>query len=141
MPSIQVPPRERLVLLGKLLSADFNSIADQAIALTQPGSGAYLIQSIVATNASTSLTTAKGTFYAGAGKTNNITAGTTTSVFTGLVAATDTSALGIVPSASAMSAAEHFSRYTANTTIYLSLTTAQGGAATADIYVFGYDLT
>lgn len=139
--STAVGGASRLVLLGKLTGADFNSVNDQAIALTQPGSGAYVISAILITNVSTSLTTAKGTFYAATGKTNIIPpGGATTTPYTGLVAVTDGAVIaGFYINSPTTSL--HFSRFTSNTTIYLSLTTAQGGAATADIYVFGYDLS
>lgn len=134
----------RARLLGKLTGADFNSSADQALALTQPGTGPYAIAFALITNPSVSLTTAKGTFYAAAAKTNVIfgTAGAT-SPFTALAATTDTVFVGAPPAqtGSGATAVNHFSRLTGNTTIYLSLTTPQGAPATADIYVFGYDLS
>ena len=122
-------------LLGSLLGADFNSTADQAIAISL--SSKYVISSVVITNPSVSLTTAKGTFYAGAGKTSVIFGGSG-SGFTGLVASTDVVAVGIF--GNSFTGAFHFSRFTAPSTIYLSLTNPQGAPATADVYIFGYSI-
>lgn len=126
----------RFVLLGTLTGANFNSTADQAISLTAP-SALYVITQILVTNTSTSLTTAKGTFYAGASKTNAIF-GATTSSFTALTASGSVSMVN--SAATTFGGAFANARFTAGTTIYLSLTTAQGATATADVYVFGINL-
>lgn len=112
------------VLLGVLKTANFNSTADQGIAIN---SSNYIIRKISVTNASTSLTVAVGGFYAATSKSTAIVANT--QVYTVLTAAAKTvdvtlNALGI-------------SDRRTETTLYLSLTTGQGGAATADVYVFG----
>lgn len=115
----------RNVLLGKLASADMNSAADQAIAINLPTNGKYVIRNIVVTNASISLTTAVGGIYAAASKTTPIVANS--QAYTTLTASTKVMDLVVLVSADIRSEA----------TLYLSLTTAQGAAATADIYVFG----
>ncbi len=112
-------------LLGVLKGANFNSTADQAIAVT--GATKYVITAIRVTNASTSLTLAIGGFYAAASKTTALVANT--QVFSALTASTkyvDTT-LGALIGTDVRT----------ETTLYLSLTTGQGGAATADVYVFG----
>ena len=58
-------------LLGKLLGADFDSTADQEIRI-DADPGRYLIDQILVTNPSISLTTAVGGIYTGAGKTGTI---------------------------------------------------------------------
>ncbi len=114
------------VLLGKLAGANFNSTADQAIAV---GSGTikYIIKDIVVVNASTSLTLAVGGFYAAANKTTAIVANT--QLFSALTA----SSKYVSTTLNALVGTD----VRTETTLYLSLTTGQGGAATADVYIFG----
>lgn len=133
----------KVSICGRLTGADFNSTADQAIALTAPGAGAYIIRAIWATNPSISMTTAKGSLYAATSKASVIPGTTGVGmVWTSLVAATDL--VGFLAGTAAPPSSTttmHFSRFTSNTTIYLSLTTPQGAAATADIYVECLDLS
>lgn len=112
------------ILLGKLASANMNSTADQAIPIS---SSKYVIRRIVAVNASTSLTLAVGGFYAAASKATAIVANT--QVFSALTGASKY--LDCTVNALALSDIR------TETTLYLSLTVAQGGAATMDVYVFG----
>lgn len=127
-------------ILAKLLSADFNSIVDQPLQIPKHVT-AFQITGILITNASLSLTTAVGGFYP-----------TTVKGGTPIVAATQvysslTTAAKLL--AATLAAATSTTRYSsANVdvisgflTIYLSLTTAQGLAATADIYLLGNDLS
>lgn len=113
------------VLLGQLLGANFNSAADQAIVMT---GNLYIVRRIIVTSASLSLTTAAGGIYTGAAKTGTV-----------LVAAAQAYA--------ALTAAGKFLDLTlaaivgtdrfAAAQLLLSLTTAQGAAATADVFVLG----
>lgn len=112
------------VLLGKLTGANMNSTADQAITIN---SSNYIIRNIVVTNPSTSLTTSVGGIYAAASKTTAVVANT--QIFTALTAAAKT--LDLTLNALGLS-----DRRT-ETTLYFSLTIAQGATATADIYIFG----
>lgn len=121
-------PAGTLMQVGKLTGANFNSTADQAIALTGPA--LFSVDSVVICNASTSLTTAQGALYAAATKTTPLFGLTTTSPYTWLTIA-----------GRAMTIAGNGQSGTNINPIYLSLTTPQGGAATADIYVFGRKLT
>jgi hypothetical protein len=110
--------------IGRLIGANFNSTADQAIAIT--GTPRYNIRSILVTNCSVSMTTAIGGFYDTASKGG-----------TPIVAATQ--------AYSALTTAANYLNTTMNSTllirsspvVYLSLTTAQGSAATCDVYVYG----
>lgn len=121
----------RYGLLGSLIAADFNTTSDQAITIAS-GVTKYIIRRIIVTNASISLTTAAGGVYSNAGKTGTI-----------IVAAAQVY--------SALTAAAKFKDLTleavvgtdilTTTTIYLSLTTPQGAAATANVYVFGENVT
>lgn len=121
--SILYPTRQPI---GYLIGADFNSTGDQAIALA--GVGRWALRKIVVCNASISLTTAAG----------------------GLYTATSKGGVAIVAASQAYTALTNANKYldltltatpgtdvlTVNT-IYLSLTTAQGAAATADVFLFG----
>ena len=112
-------------IIGTKLSANMNVTTDQAIPITRIGSQKYLITKIVVTNASISLTTAAGGIYQ-----------TTSKGGTAIVANSQAySALSATTTALNLTLAINRT-YTLDN-IYLSLTTAQGAAATADVYVFG----
>jgi hypothetical protein len=118
-------------VLGTLRSANFNSTADQPISITSSVL-VYQITSIVVTNCSVSLTLAVGGFYPAASKSG-----------TPIIAATQVySALNSasVLLGATVAATPLVTRYTAST-LYFALTTAQGSAATCDIYIVGNDLT
>lgn len=119
------------VQCGQLTAANMNTTADQAITVSVP-SRRYLIDAVVVSNASISLDTAQGGFYTAASK-----AGTTlvanTQAYSTLTAA------AVNAAGSAMSATLGAGATTSMLdvgTIYFSLTTAQGAAATADIRVY-----
>jgi len=117
------------VQLGKLASANFNSVADQTITITIPGGASkYQVMGVLITNASTSLTTAQGTIYSAASKGGTVLYGSSVTPYTTLTGATVTLQPAITIATS----------LTGN--VFLSLTTAQGTAATADVYVFGIPL-
>lgn len=116
------------VLGGVLKGANLNTTADQAITIACPSTN-YMIDSVWVVNGSTSLTTAQGGFYAAASKVNLI-AGSTTAAFSGLTSTT------INSPGSGVRVVTNGTAWTNVTTIFLSLTTAQGSAATADIYVY-----
>lgn len=120
-----VPRRLGEICLGRLTGANMNSTADQSIAIA---SATYTITAIVVTNASTSLTTCAGGVYTTTSKggTAVVAAG---QVYSALTTATKQLALTL----------NDTDRRTVST-LYLSLTTGQGGAATADLYIFGRPL-
>ena len=107
-------------LIGKLLGANFNVTTDQAIGITT----GYRVTQIIVQNASINMTTAVGGFYsAGAkGGTEIVLA---TQVYTALTSATVQLDLPINVVMGGL------------TSVSFSLTTAQGAAATADIYIYG----
>lgn len=112
---------------GVLKGANFNTTADQAITITSPSN--YMIDTVWVVNCSTSLTTAQGAVYAGAGKAN-LAIGATTTPYSGCTSSSINAAgSGTRPLAAG-------SAWLNVGTIYLSLTTPQGGAATADVYVY-----
>jgi hypothetical protein len=116
------PPTD---LLFSLKNANFNSTGDQQLAPTF--NGKFRPKRVVVTNASISLTTAVGGFYTAASKGG-----------TALVANTQVySALTTALLALEATLAVPADVWTAGTPLFLSLTTSQGGAATADIYVYG----
>jgi hypothetical protein len=118
-------------ILGSLRGANFNVTTDQAIAIL-PSVTKFAVTGIFITNASLSLTLAVGGFYPSAAK-----AGVPLVAATQLYSAL-TSATVLLPAT--LAAAALATAY-AQSQLFFSLTTAQGAAATADIYVAGLDLT
>jgi hypothetical protein len=110
------------VEIGKLLSANMNTTADQAITINT--STPVRITKIVVTNGSTSLTLAAGGFYTAASKGGNAIVAAA-QVYSGITG----SGISVLPTIA--------KEYVSVSTIYFALTVAQGLAATSDIYVFG----
>lgn len=122
-------------VLCSIASANFNTTADQACSIASSVT-AYHVSKIIVTNCSTSLTLAVGGFYTAASK-GGVALVANTQVYSTLTAA----GVGLEPVivAAGLSAGTSY-RLTA-ATLYLSLTTAQGGAATCAVYIVGDDLT
>jgi len=118
-------------LLGFKLQADFNSTLDQIIPLNTLLITKYRPTRITVLNASISLSTAEGGFYTGLAKTG-ITLVAATQSYAALT--TSTLALDVTLNAAA-------DVLVAGTPIYLSLTTPQGVAAKADVYIWGDSYT
>lgn len=133
------PPTQERVLGA--LNASFNDTNDQPIPIPKTIS-VFCVTRIIVTNASSSLTVAAGGFYSGASKTG-VTMVAAAQTYTLLTAPS----LLLNPTLTALGSGVRFS--TANLTeldtdywkLFLSLTTGQGSAATADIFVCGYDLS
>jgi hypothetical protein len=117
-------------LIGRLINANMNVTTDQPIPLNVPTGARYLLTKIWLGNASTSLTTAAGGIYTAAAKGGTVIVLAAT-VYTGFTGPTvyATIAGGVVAAQLALA-------QTANP-LYFNLTTAQGAAATADIFVYG----
>jgi hypothetical protein len=124
-------------VLGVLRAANFNITTDQSIAIRPltgnnvgylAGATKYIVTDIYVGNCSASLTTAKGGFYTAASKGGTII-GAVTTPFTNCTGATTMQRLAALTN-------EDTTIFTA-ATLFLSLTTAQGGAATGDVYVMG----
>ncbi len=116
------------VLLGKLTSANMNVTTDQGIAIHLPaGVAKYTVEKIDVTNAAVSLTTAAGGIYTAVAKGG-----------TAIVAAAQAYAAlnGTAAKLLSLTLAVTNSTFTAPI-LYLSLTTPQGGAALADVYIWG----
>lgn len=114
-------------LLGAKIGANMNTTSDQTIAMD---CSKYIVDKIIVTNASTSLTLAAGGLYTAASKGGTAVVGAG-QVYTGLTAASKFSALTLAVTTDTLTAAQ----------LFLSLTTAQGGAASADIYIYGFEIT
>lgn len=116
---------------GRLLGANFNSTADQAIPISVPTS-LYRIELIMVNNPSTSMTTAQGGFYQTTSKGGTAIVANNTAYTTLTTNTPDTtgSAQNVTLASGMGNVAYDLS------TIYFSLTTAQGTAATADIRVY-----
>ncbi len=114
-------------VLFRLIGANMNATTDQAFVpyLWTPGS-TYLIERIRVVNASTSLTLAAGGIYTAASKAGNalVAAGQAYSTLTGPT-------IGLDLTVAAVGNGQQ------TVTPILSLTTAQGAAATADFYIYG----
>lgn len=119
------------VTCGILKAANFNATTDQSIPISFP-SVSYMIDAIQIGNPSTSLTTAAGGFYTAASKAG-IAIVANSQAYSSLTTNTANTAgnamLATIASDGAISALTL-------RTLYFSLTTAQGAAATADIRIY-----
>lgn len=113
-------------LLGKLIGANMNVTTDQAIPIS--GAASYVVRKVIAANASANLTLAAGGVYTATAKGGSA-----------LVAAAQVySALSsAVKFVDCTIAAIGTTDLRTESNLYLSLTAAQGSAATADVYVYG----
>lgn len=121
-------------ILGVLYSADMNVTTDQAIPLIlvpeiATGTARYVVRGVQVTNASISLTTATGGIYTATSKGGTAIVANALNQYTSLTTATASLDLTLAAAATA-------STFTGGT-LYLSLTNAQGAAATADFYIWG----
>ncbi len=113
-------------LLASAQGVNLNSVADTVAAVVN--SSSYSVQDIIVANASVNLTTAQLAVYSGPGatgvavKTAYALTGNSASDKVVVTAANDTDSL-------------------TGDNLYIRCTTAQGAAATADVYIYGYDLT
>jgi len=130
----ELPTRFGGILLGSLIGANFNVTTDQQITIFD-APAKFILRRIVVTNASTSLTTAAGGVYTAVSK------GGTAVVAAGQAYSTLTSSGLFLDLTLNTSGSANITVKSNIYNLYLSLTTAQGGAATADVYVFGDILT
>jgi uncharacterized membrane protein len=126
------------VQCGKLTGANMNVTTDQPIVISVP-SGAYFIDSIVLTEPSISMTTAQGGFYTAASKggvaivasSQAYSAMTTTSAN-----ATGNGMAATLATAASTTKLGGYLNTSPITSLYFSLTTPQGAAATSNIRVY-----
>jgi hypothetical protein len=118
---------QALRLLASAQGVNLNAVADTVATLVND-SGNVSVQSIIVANASVDLDTAELAVYSGPGatgtaiKTAYALSGNTTSAKVVVTAATSTDAVDV-------------------SQLFIRCTTAQGAAATADVFIYGYDLT
>jgi hypothetical protein len=127
-----------LCRIGHLTGANFNVTTDQAVTIGPLTSGnagylptatKYKIAEITVGNCSISMTTAQGGFYTATSKGGTIIGATTTSYTACASSSTLQSLKGVTNEDSTILTAA---------TLYLSLTTAQGAAATGDVDIWAY---
>jgi hypothetical protein len=113
-------------LLASAQGVNLNSVADTVAAIVN--SSSYSVQDIIVANASINLTTAQLAVYSGPGatgvavKTAYALTGNSASDKVVVTAASDTDSL-------------------TGDNLYIRCTTAQGAAATADVFIYGFDLS
>jgi hypothetical protein len=115
-------------VLGSLRGANFNTTSDQAIAINARVT-TFQIVKIAVTNCSGTFTLAVGGFYATTSKAGTAIVANTQAYSS--LSATTIVLNPVIASNPRMTVAS----------VYLSLTTAAGSAATCDVYVIGDDLT
>ena len=118
---------QALRLLASAQAVNLNAVGDTVAKLLND-SGFVSVQSIIVANASIDLTTAQLAVYTGPGATGTAIksayalTGNSTSAKVVVTAATSTDAIDV-------------------SELYIRCTTAQGAAATANVFIYGYDLT
>jgi len=116
---------QALRLIASAQGVNLNAVGDTLAPIFAAGD--VSVQSIIVTNASISLTTAQLAVYTGPGATGTAVksayalSGNTSSATVVVTAATSTDAI-------------------TSGNLYIRNTTAQGAAATADVFIYGYDL-
>jgi hypothetical protein len=114
-------------LLGVLVGVNVNATGDNAIPVFNTSS--FSVTNFIVTNASTSLTTAVAAVYPAANAQG-------TAIVAASTALSGNTAANVV---NQLTVASTLVQSTQN--IYFRVTTAQGAAATADVYVYGYDFS
>ena len=114
-------------LLGVLVGVNVNATGDNAIPVFNTSS--FSVTNFIVTNASTSLTTAVAAVYPAANAQG-------TAIVAASTALSGNTAANVV---NQLTVASTVVQSTQN--IYFRVTTAQGAAATADVYVYGYDFS
>ena len=117
---------QALRLIASAQGVNMNLVADTVAPILVAGN--VSVQSIIVANASTSLTTAQLAVYTGPGAT-----GTTVKSAYALSGNSSTTAVVVTAATSTNSIT--------STPLYIRNTTVQGAAATADVFIYGYDLT
>ena len=123
-------------VLAFLGSADFNDTNDQPLLLPSTMT-AFMLTGIIVTNSAISLSAAVGGFYPSASKAGTALVASS-QVYSSLTAATKLLSCTL---AAAVATTRYSRTNLADWAIYLSLTTGQGQASTADVYVIGIDLS
>lgn len=120
---------------GLLTSANMNVTTDQAITLTGPASGAWTVVRMMITNCSIASSTAAGALYGAVAKAGGVLVGGASSGGPGV---SGLAGARIYTQDVTVGASRYAPIYsTSSQTVQYSLTTAQGVAATCDVYVYG----
>ena len=123
---IQLGSNQAIRLLASYQSVNVNATGDTVLPILDTGS--YSVSNVIFTNASTSLTTAlAGVFTAPNAGGTGIVANAALSALTGAT---------VVSQRTVASTAAQTGQ-----NLYVNVGTAQGAAATMDVFVYGYDLT
>jgi len=117
---------QALRLIASAQGVNLNAVADTIAPIL--GAGNVSVQSIIVANASISLTTAQLAVYTGPGAT-----GTAVKSAYALSGNNSTTAVVVTAATSTNSIA--------GSPLYIRCTTAQGAAATVDVFIYGYDLS
>jgi hypothetical protein len=117
---------QNLRVLGKAIGVNVNATGDQAV-IPIINSSAFSVKQVVFTNASISLTTAAAGLFTAPGASGAIVANAALSALTGST---------VVSERTVASTAVQTGDY-----LYLNVGTAQGAAATMDVYIYGYDFS
>jgi hypothetical protein len=117
---------QALRVIASAQSVNLNAVADTVAQIFAAGN--VSVQSIIVTNASVSLSTAQLAVYTGPGATG-------TAVKTAYALSGNTSSSVVVVTAATSTA------LITGDNLYIRCTTAQGSAATADVFIYGYDLS
>lgn len=123
---------------GWLYGANMNVTTDQAIPISVP-TGTWMVDTIVVSNPSVSLTTAAGGVYSAVSKGGVaiVSSGQAYSALTtNAVNSTGNALLLTIATAGSTTMFQGYAQTSRISTIYLSLTTGQGAAATADVRVY-----
>lgn len=118
---------QALRLLASAQGVNLNAVGD-TVAKMINDSGYVSVQSVIVANASVDLDTAQLAVYTGAGATG-------TAIKSAYALSGNSSSAKVVVTAATSTDAIDVSQ------LYIRCTTAQGAAATADVYIYGYDLT
>ena len=117
---------QALRLIASAQGVNLNQVADTVAPILI--NGRVSVQSVIVTNASIDLTTAQLAVYTGPGATG-------TAVKSAYALSSNTTAAKVVVTAATSTDA------VTGTPLYIRNTTVQGAAATADVFIYGYDLT
>jgi len=117
---------QALRLIASAQGVNLNAVADTIAPILVAGN--VSVQSIIVANASVSLSSAQLAVYTGAGATG-------TAVKSAYALSGNTSSAKVVVTAATST------DVVTGTPLYIRCTTVQGAAATADVFIYGYDLT
>lgn len=122
----QLATNQAIRLLASFQGVNVNATGDTVLPILNTGS--YSVSNVIFTNASTSLTSAAAGVFTAPSASG-----------TGIVANGALSALTSATVVSQRTVASTAAQTGQN--LYINVGTAQGAAATMDVYVYGYDLT